>query len=123
MLNALGAALALGLMALLGVLLGSFYFLGRLIRHEYAFHREAWERDGRPNAPFFCPPETTWFRSGMAYQRCALGWPLYTPVWVQADPAAKALHSRLRWCLFIWNAGFITWILLFLWYLAATQNI
>jgi hypothetical protein len=123
MLNVLGALLALALMALLGVLRGSFYFLGRLIHHEYAFHREAWERDGRPNAPFFCPPETTWFRSGMAYQRCALGWPLCTPAWVRADPAAKALHTRLRWSVLIWNAGFITWILLFLWYLAATQRI
>jgi hypothetical protein len=108
-------------MALVGVLIGSFYFLGRLIRHEYAFHREAWERNGRPNAPFFCPPETTWFRSGMAYQWCALGWPLYIPAWIRADRAAKALHTRLRWCVLIWNVGFIMWILLFIF--AATQSI
>ncbi len=121
MLDALGAALALAMMGLIAVLLASFYFLGRLVRHEYAHHRAAWERDGRPNAPFFCPRETTWFRSGMAYQRCALTWPLYTPAWMRTDPTAKALHSRLRWCVLIWNAGFITWVILFLWYLAATN--
>ena len=121
--NALGAILALALMVLVGVLIASFYFLDRLIRYEYAFHREAWERDGRPNAPFFRPPEITWFRSGIAFQRCALGWPLHTPGWVRGDPAAKALHSRLRWCVLIWNVGFLTWFLLFTWYLAATQSI
>jgi hypothetical protein len=105
--NVLGAALSLALVALVCVLIASFYFLGRLIRYEYAFHREAWERDGRPTFAFFRPPESTWFRSGIASQWCALSWPLYTPTWVRADPTAKALHSRMRWCVLIWNIGFI----------------
>jgi hypothetical protein len=121
--NVVGAGLALALMALIGVLLGSFYFLIHLIRYEYVFHRDAWERDGQPSAWFFWPPESTWFRSGMAFQWCALRWPLHTPAWVRADSAAKALHSRLRWCVLIWNIGFIAWLLLFTWYLEATHSI
>ena len=122
MLNAVVAVLALLLMALIGVLIASFYFLGRLRRYQYAFHREAWERDGRPTFAFCRPPESTWFRSGMAAQRCALSWPLYTPTWVRADPVAKALHSRLRWCVLIWNVGFI--LVVGAWaYLASTQSI
>lgn len=122
MLNAPGAILAVILMALVGVLIASFYFLDRLIRYQYAFHREAWERDGRPTSAFFRPPESIWFRSDMAAQRCALGWPLYTPAWVRADPVAKALHSRLRWCVLIWNVGFI--LVVGAWaYLASTQSI
>ena len=38
------------LRSLIATLVASLYFLGRLIRHEYAFHRAAWKRDGRPNA-------------------------------------------------------------------------
>jgi hypothetical protein len=121
--NAFAAVLALGLMALIGVLIASFYFLDRLIRYQHAHHRDAWERDGCPNTPSFRPLGTTWFRSGLAFQRCALGWPLYTPSWIRADAAAKALHSRLRWCVLIWNAGFITWVLFFMLYLRATQSI
>jgi hypothetical protein len=123
MLNALGAILALAMITLIAVLLASFYFLARLIRYEYTYHRNAWERDGRPTAWFFRPPEATWFRSGMAFNRCALGWPLYTPDWVRGDPTAKSLHRRLRWCVLVWNAGLITWFLCFAWYLSSTQRI
>ena len=121
--DVIGAVFALIMVGLVGVLMASFYFLDRLIRYEYAYHRDAWVQDGCPNAPFFRPPETTWFRSGMAFQRCALAWPLYTPAWVRGDSAAKALHSRLRWCVLIWNAGFITLLLFFARYAAATQSI
>lgn len=62
MLNALSTIAAITLMGLLAVLVASFYFLDRLIRHEYSFHREAWERDGRPTSPFIPRRERTWFR-------------------------------------------------------------
>jgi hypothetical protein len=92
---------------LAGVLISAFYFLDCLIRHEYQFHRDAWEKDGRPTGYLFRPPEATWFRSGFAFQRCALSWPLHTPRWVRDDLTAKKLLSRLRWCVLTWNAGFI----------------
>jgi uncharacterized integral membrane protein len=93
--------------ALAGVLISAFYFLDRLIRHEYQFHREAWEHDGRPVGYLFRPPGATSFRSGLAFHLCGLGWPLLTPRWVREDLAAKRLLSRLRWCVLIWNVGFI----------------
>jgi hypothetical protein len=76
---------------LAGVLISAFYFLDRLIRHECQFHRDVWEKDGRSTGHLFRPPEATWFRSGFAFQRCALGLALHTP----------------RWCVLTWNAGFI----------------
>jgi hypothetical protein len=120
---AVTALAALTMIGLVGVLISSFYFLDRLIRYEYSFYRDAWEQDGRPNGFLFRPRESSWWRGGIAFQRCALGWPLYTPSWIRADPAAKALHRRLRWCVLIWNVGFITWLLLFVPYLAATPGI
>jgi len=92
---------------LAGVLISAFYFLDRLIRHEYQFHREAWENDGRPVGYLFRPPEATWFRSGFAFHRCSLVWPVRTPRWVRDDLTAKRLLSRLRWCVLVWNVGFI----------------
>jgi hypothetical protein len=120
MLNTLNAAGAVFLIALIGVLLASFYFLDRLIRYEYMFHRDAWEQDGRPNGFLFRPPEIRWFRSSMAFQRCAFGWPFYTPAWVRGDPVARSLHRRMRWCVLIWNVGFIGFVLLVFSQLAAT---
>ncbi|MBV9009385.1 MAG: hypothetical protein JO354_09515 [Verrucomicrobia bacterium] len=121
--DTLSAASAMFLIALVAVLLASFYFLDRLIRHEYAFHRDQWERDGRPNGFFFRPPELRWFRSGFAFQRCALGWPLYTPEWVREDPTARTLHRRMRVCVLIWNLGFISFVLFMIPHLIATRCI
>ncbi len=112
--NALIALAVITLIGFVGVLLAGFYFLDRLIRYEYSFHRDAWERDGRPNGFLFRPPERTLFRSAVAFQRCAFGWCFYTPQWIRADPSAKSLHSRWRWCTLIWNVGCIS-ALLFAW--------
>ena len=107
---------------LLGTLLGSFVFFDRLIRHQYHTHRDTWERDGRPRGYLFSPPETTWFHSGLATGRCSGGWLFWTPSWIRSDSVARALLSRMRWCVALWNAGLILLILLFLLYAAATQN-
>jgi hypothetical protein len=116
-------ALTVFLVALIVFLISAFYFLDRLIRYEYQFHREAWERDGRPVGYLFRPPEATWFRSGFAFQRCAFGWLFYTPQWTRDDPTATTLLSRLRWCVLIWNIGIIAFFILFLAYGAATQGV
>jgi hypothetical protein len=114
MLSALIVVAATVVLGLVTALLASFYFLDRLIHYEYTFHRQAWEQDGRPIGFFFRPPECRWFRSGMAFQRCALAWPLHTPSWVRGDPAARALHRRLRWSVVTWNLGAIVWLVLLL---------
>ena len=119
----LSVALLILAMVLIVAVPASFYFLDRLIRYEYEFHRDEWERDGRPNSPFFRPPETTWFRSGMAFQRCALRWPLHTPSWVREDPSARALLRSLRWCLLTWNIGFISLVVFIRPHVAATPRV
>ena len=108
---------------LVAVLFSSFYFLDRLIRYEYQFHREAWERDGRPVGYLFRPLEASWFRSGLAFHRCAFGWLFYTPQWVRDDSAARALLSRLRWCVLVWNIGIIIFFLLLFVHVPATSSV
>jgi hypothetical protein len=115
-------ALVVYIIALLATLLGSFVFFDRLIRHEYHAHREAWERDGRPTGYLFSPPESTLFRSRLASGRCSGGWLFWTPPWIRSDNVARALLSRMRWCVFVWNTGLILLVLLFLIYAGATQN-
>jgi|SRR5712692_7685773 len=107
--------------ALFTVLISAFYFLDRLIRHEYQFHRDAWERDGRPVGYFFRPLEARWFRSGFAFQGCAFGWLFYTPQWTRDDSAARTVLSRWRWCVLVWNIGIIIFFLLLSVYGAGTR--
>src|SRR3954465_8192420 len=89
---------------LVGVLLSGFYFFDRLIRHEYQFHRDTWEKDGRPVGYYvFHPPEATWLGSGLASHRCSFSWLFHTPLWVHSDPTAKTLLSLYRWAVTTWN--------------------
>jgi hypothetical protein len=100
--------------ALVAVLLSSFYFFDRLIRHEYRFYRDIWEKDGRPVGFLFRPPEATYFGSGFALQRCSFVWLFRTPLWVGGDSAAKTFLSRFRWGVLVWNIGFVALFVLFL---------
>jgi hypothetical protein len=119
MINVITVALGMFGLALLGALIAAFYFLDRLIRHEYQFHREAWERDGRPVGYLFRPPEATWLRSSLAFHRCSFAWLFQTPAWVRDDSSAKRLLSRLRWFVLIWNIGSIIFFSLFFLHVAA----
>jgi len=116
-------ALAVFGIALVAVLISSLYFLDRLIRREYQFHRDAWERDGRPVGYLFRPLEATWFRSGLAFHRCAFGWLFYTPQWTKDDLGARTLLSRLRWCVLVWNIGIIIFFLLLSAYVRSTPGV
>jgi hypothetical protein len=100
--------------ALVAVLLSSFYFFDRLIRHEHRFYRDLWEKDGRPIGFLFRPPEATYFGSGFAFQRCCFVWLFRTPRWVGGDSAAKTFLSRFRWGVLVWNIGFVALFVLFL---------
>lgn len=103
--------LGIFLVALVAVLIGAFYFLDRLIRYEYQFHREAWERDGCPVGYFYRPPEVRSFRGvydGVyAFHCCALGWVFHTPPWTRNETTTRALLSRLRWYVLVWNVGIL----------------
>ena len=95
-------------------LFGAFFALDRLIRREYQCHRNFWEKDGRPIGMFFRPPESTYIRSAISFQLCAIFWLFRTPVWVETDSLAKSLLRRLRLYTVIWNVGCISLVSLFL---------
>ena len=99
-------ALTVYLVVLFGNLSGAYYYLNQLFRHEYEFHREEWEKDGRPGERGL----QSSFRSDFAYTRCSLVWLFHTPRWVRDDVTAKRLLSRLRWCSLIWNVGLIVFL-------------
>jgi hypothetical protein len=115
--------LGIFLVALIAVLIGALYFVDRLIRYEYQFHREAWERDGRPVGYFFRPPEISWFRGAYAGHCCAVGWLFYTPPWTRDDMTARTLLSLLRWCLLVWNVGILTFFGLVALYVHVTPRV
>ena len=89
------------------VLISAFHFLDRLVRHEYQFHRDAWEGDGRPTGYLFRPPESTWIRSRLAFGEVSMAWLFWTPLWVREDATAKNLLSSLRWRVLAWNVGIL----------------
>jgi hypothetical protein len=109
--------------ALFAVLISAFYFLDVLVRHEYQFHRDAWEQDGRPTGYLFCPLEATLVRSRLAFGRLSMAWLFWTPQWVRDDSAARRLLSRLRWCVLVWNVGIIIFFLLLFVYICTTPGV
>jgi hypothetical protein len=109
-------------LALLAILFRAFYFLDQLTRHEYRFYREAWERDGGPASWAFWPAESWPIISGIAFRRCALAWLFSSPEWTRNDPTAKALLSRMRWHVLVWNVGIVMFLLLLHFY-RGTQTI
>jgi hypothetical protein len=119
----LTVALTSFLVALIAVLISAFYFLDVLVRHEYQFHRDAWEQDGRPTGYLFCPLEATLVRSRLAFGRLSMAWLFWTPQWVRNDSAARKLLSRLRWCVLVWNIGIIIFFLLLFTSSAATRSV
>ena|SRR5438105_9654301 len=117
------AVLALFGTILVAILIRAFYFLDRLTRHEYRFHREAWEQDGCPTSWFFWPEQAWPLVSGIAFQRCAFVWLFSSPKWTCDDPTAKALLSRMRWHVVVWNIGIITFFILLMAYGAGRHNV
>jgi hypothetical protein len=105
--------------SLAGLLISAYYLLHQLFRHEYQFHREEWEKDGRPGERGLQPS----FRSDFAYMRCSLVWLFHTPRWVRDDVTAKRLLSRLRWCVLSWNVGLIVFLPFVVWYIRSTYHI
>jgi hypothetical protein len=79
---------------------GFFHFraFDKLVAVEYRKHREEWEKDRSPYGFFWSPPERGWF-SGSNYSardRVAVSWLFVTPGWMENDPEALDLVSRLR---------------------------
>jgi hypothetical protein len=112
-------ALTVYLVVLVAILISAYHYLHQLFRHEYQFHREEWEKDGRPGEGGLQPS----FRSDFAYMRCSLVWLFHMPEWVREDVTAKQLLSRLRWRVLIWNVGLIVFLPFAVWYIRSTYDI
>jgi hypothetical protein len=115
------AALSVFGIALFAVLISALYFVDRLVRYEYQFHRDAWENDGRPTGYVFCPLEASWVRSRLAFGWLSMAWLFWTPQWIRSDPTARDLLSRLRWRVLIWNIGIVIFFVLLYFYLLAHE--
>ena len=94
----------------------------RLIRLEYASHREDWEKDGRPWGPYWRPPgsgtlEQQWgFRHTghmLASTERLYGWLFKTPAWMRQDREALRLIFRLRVLTLIFHMGILDTFLSF----------
>jgi hypothetical protein len=104
--------------SLVGVLISAYHSLNQLFHHEYQFHREDWEKDGRPGEVGLGS-----FRSDFAYTRCGLVWVFHTPRWARDDVTAKRLLSRLRWRVLVWNVGLIVFFPFAFWHIRSSDDI
>ena len=102
------ALLASGLAALLC----AFATFDRLVRTEYADHRNSWEADGRPRGFLWSAPECTWFRSAWATNRLSFVWLVSTPRWAIESPECRTYLKRMRYCVLAWSAA-VAGLLLF----------
>jgi hypothetical protein len=97
-----------------GVLLAgcvALFTVDRLVRLQYAFHRQAWEADGKPNGMLFRPPESEGMSSSWALQRCLFVWSFKSPEWMRQDQKALRLVLLMRVSLLIFNGGVVAYIL------------
>ena len=97
-----------------GVLLAGFvalFTVDRLVRLQYASHRQAWEADGKPNGMLFRPPESEGMRSSWALQRCMFVWSFKTPEWIRQDRRALRLVFLMRVSLLIFDGGVVAYLL------------
>jgi hypothetical protein len=89
---------------LIPALLWAFATFDQVVRWEFAEHRSAWERDGRPTG-FLWRPSDVHIGSGAAAQRAMLRWVFWTPAWAAGDRVVARLIRRFRALVLVWNIG------------------
>ena len=94
--------------------LTAFWMFDKLVRSEYASHREDWEQDGKPSGFFFHPPETQTPGSWLAFQRCTFVWLFKTPEWMRQDERTLRWVFWLRVSVLTWNLGVLGWLFHFI---------
>lgn len=103
-----GLALLAVLVAIaLPMLLLSFFSFDEIVKFEYANHRGAWERDGKPSGFYWRAPECTWWSSGLAMQRLNGLWLFRTPNWARKPSPVYVWVVRFRSGVVAWNAFFV----------------
>ena len=74
----------------------SLHLCDRIVMCEYHFHREDWERDGRPKGFYWKPKGETHLLGRFETRRLGYRWLLKTPEWMKGDPECLLLLKRFR---------------------------
>ena len=111
-------SIAIVAVVLISVLIYDFLTFDRLVRFEYANHRDIWRQDGSPAGFFWRTQECTW-TSGLATQRLAVVWLFRTPPWVAASTECRRWLRHVRIATAVWNlsvlVAFACFLLLLQW--------
>ena len=77
--------------------LRSFVAFDRLLRIEWAEHRDQWESDGRPGGFFWRPQGAAWWWPGsFARWRAFRHWVSGPRAWIDQDDRASELRMSIR---------------------------
>ncbi len=93
----------IAVVVVLGVLMRAFINFDRLIKLQYARHKEEWVRDGMPSGFIWRAPENGVF--SLSRNRVAVVLMFKTPGWAANEPEALEYLRTLRTSVLIWNAG------------------
>ena len=122
----------LGIILLLPLYFVAGWLLDELVRLEYTYHRQDWQRDGKPWGFTWRPPEhrrgtgpnvwpflpawrwsdRDWCAAENAH-RCALVWLFRTPAWMRQDRKALRLVLWYRAMAFVFGASVAAYALAF----------
>lgn len=104
--------LCLGL-GLVFTLVAGFVAFDQLVRVQHEDHYQDWLADHKPDGLFWRQPgHSLLHRMNWSGSLCLLAWLFSTPDWVKQDEVAGRHLRRFRFCILVWNIGFL---LLWLW--------
>lgn len=89
------ALTTIGIVAILTAVYQMWLF-DRLIRWEYEYHRDQWERDGKPDGFFWRAQECKVWSGDMAKKRLTTGWIFKTPGWAANSPECRRWLVHVR---------------------------
>jgi hypothetical protein len=84
-----------GVSVVLGVVYQMWQF-DCLVKCEYEYHRDQWERDGKPDGYFWRAKESTLWSSDAAKKRLGFLWLFKTPGWTIQRPECGRWLVRMR---------------------------
>jgi len=100
--------ITISVLTLLGCLFSAFASFDRLVKLEYGKHKDCWVADGKPMGLLgWRSGEGGLFKSALATNILSFVWLFSTPGWALNDSEARRCLTKLRWCVLIWNIGFV----------------
>jgi hypothetical protein len=84
--------------------------LDQLLKHEYRFHPESWEADGRPSGFLWCPRDAEWFDTVTWNAYFSYRWIFKTPDWIRSEPTCLKKLNLIRFLHALGTALFIVFL-------------